>query len=458
MTAPLDASLDQYGLPWWIGGWINPGDPDVRVALRALLDGVTVSHLVADAPLDDEGRRPFRLHFEEALDPGVIAAGRLRVMVLIGERPAAAIAPWEILTGVDAIAGAMATITRWRDIVGHDLPAVTADFPRKFPHQVAPLFPRARPLLTEDPLNDPRAVERDGASSLRFPVGLASTTGDAVLGRDGFVFLVRGTNALFDQYRVPPGSPATLARCEAWMAVLARRSIAAQTRGLPLVQTIIPEKSSVLPDYLPPAFAVTTPTPLLAALETRLNASMLALRHVSALDHLQSQESRTDQMRRLDTHLTPRGAFGLGRALVTSLGLPPPADLAFTRIAYPEADLQDRFFDVTLLDPVLEATLPDPPAELVEQVVPRRDKHHGRRQVWRRPDAPFKRRVVVFGNSFFNFADHGQCFLSHWFAHWFTEFHFVWSAECDWDYVDAVRADIVVCQTVERFLDVVPAA
>lgn len=70
--------------------------------------------------------------------------------------------------------------------------------------------------------------------------------------------------------------------------------------------------------------------------------------------------------------------------------------------------------------------------------------------------APIQKKVVVFGNSFF--AGHLiQSSINYWMSIWFSEYHFLSSAAMSADYIGAEKPDIVICQTIERFLDVVPA-
>ena len=49
-------------------------------------------------------------------------------------------------------------------------------------------------------------------------------------------------------------------------------------------------------------------------------------------------------------------------------------------------------------------------------------------------------------------GDDNQSSLSYWLAGWFEEFHFVFSPDLDQDYVDRINPDVVICQTIERFL------
>ncbi|RZT97607.1 hypothetical protein EV670_1998 [Rivibacter subsaxonicus] len=82
--------------------------------------------------------------------------------------------------------------------------------------------------------------------------------------------------------------------------------------------------------------------------------------------------------------------------------------------------------------------------------------HKGMRRVWKNAAAPFPHRVVAMANSFFERGG-ASTQLSWWFSHLFAEFHFCWDPELDEDYVSKVSPDIVICQTIERFLRAVPA-
>jgi hypothetical protein len=63
--------------------------------------------------------------------------------------------------------------------------------------------------------------------------------------------------------------------------------------------------------------------------------------------------------------------------------------------------------------------------------------------------------VLVFGNSFFSDVP-SQAFVSWWFARFFRQYHFVWSPDFDLELIRSVQPDIVLGQTVERFLTRVP--
>ncbi len=84
--------------------------------------------------------------------------------------------------------------------------------------------------------------------------------------------------------------------------------------------------------------------------------------------------------------------------------------------------------------------------------------HIGTMRVFRRNDSPDDRTVVVFGDSY-SFGDDVYQGLSWFLAQVFREAHFVW-VPFGWDpeYLTSVGADLVVCQTAERFIGRVPMA
>ena len=82
--------------------------------------------------------------------------------------------------------------------------------------------------------------------------------------------------------------------------------------------------------------------------------------------------------------------------------------------------------------------------------------HIGTTRVFRRDDAPDPRTAVIFGDSY-AFGDDAYQGLSWFMAQVFREVHFVW-APFGWDpdYLDSVGAELVVCQTAERFIGLTP--
>lgn len=76
----------------------------------------------------------------------------------------------------------------------------------------------------------------------------------------------------------------------------------------------------------------------------------------------------------------------------------------------------------------------------------------GSRHGFTNEGAPSPAHVLVFGNSFFQNGDLPH-HLTWWAKHVFAQVTLVWGGEFDWSVVDDLEPDVVVGQTVERFLE-----
>jgi hypothetical protein len=178
-----------------------------------------------------------------------------------------------------------------------------------------------------------------------------------------------------------------------------------------------------------------------------------------------------------DSHFAARGAMAAMRLLLQSLAIQhdtlmqalPSIDALLEHAGKDSTptkllvgDLAMRFFDVPMYEQDLDVryeTLFDRASNLSleQEFVPPGGRFNGLRMTWRHDNAPLNMRVVAFGNSYF--SDGATCTqLSWWCKHLFQEFHFVWSKEVDRGYVEQVRPDAVICQTIERFLPALPRA
>ncbi len=297
-----------------------------------------------------------------------------------------------------------------------------------------------------------RALPPD-VSAVSLAVGTLSAKGDLMLGRDGFVFLIGGEQSPMPQYGRDAAAVAPTA--EQVATLFARRRAALAARGITYLQIVIPEKLSVVPEAFPAEIAV--PTTLLASLE-RAAADTPELRacYLSCYDLFSGDRRYRDIYRRVDTHLSPYGAFILMQAVLGHLGLKTMPQLSFNMPRTTLADVSERFFGALETFDECDTSW----ATACEKVSESRQTlgHFGKRQSWACPAAANRIKVVAFGNSYLEFAERGQYALSWWLAQLFTEYEFVWSSNLDWKIVDECRPDLVICQTVERFLDRVPEA
>jgi hypothetical protein len=277
------------------------------------------------------------------------------------------------------------------------------------------------------------------------------------VGRDGWLFLVAGSNRVMDRYR---GSLAQWWLLRGWARLIEARTARAERLGIRYLQVVVPEKLSVYDqktDGLPyePANA-----------STRRLARRLG-RHPGYLDLLAPLRAARDGPAplylRTDTHWTIDGCLLAYREIMKALGAQPPADIA----ARPRTDLE------SVMD--LADKLPGRPAETIARMAIQRDAvrvetgaflaayeaagranevHTGAHCIYRNDNpAADPRRLVLFGDSCAHFA---PFLLTGLIAESFREVHFVWSSSLDWAYIEAVKPDILLFELAERFLARLP--
>jgi len=307
----------------------------------------------------------------------------------------------------------------------------------------------------EKPSNKTSTVE---ISPLYFPVGTPSADGSSVVGRDGFLFLTEGRNSVLSRYVTELPQQASLV--EGWVALILRRNSVARQTGSRFIQLIVPEKISVLPGLFveelrtPTKLELRTPTKLLAEIERICEADQdAALPYVSVLNSFSAEPEKCFQT--TDSHPSPFGSLCIVSSIIARLDLLPLPAVSFSNAIRGTGDLGRRFFGTPTFEYLPEPSID---AESCLRSKPTTTHFHkpgsgnsDSHVVWINPDPRYDLKVVVFGNSCFAYGQ-SPSGLSWWFSRLFREVHFLWKSEMDGAYLNDVRPDIVVCQTVERFL------
>ena len=277
------------------------------------------------------------------------------------------------------------------------------------------------------------------------------------VGRDGWLFLIGGTNRVMDRYR---GGLRHWLLLRAWTRLIDARAARAEALGIRCLHVIVPEKLSVYDDrteglrYAP------------AKASTRRLARRLA-RNPAYLDLLAplraARSGPVPLYLRTDTHWTVRGCLLAYREIMRALGAIPPADIGARPLV-----VADEVMDIG-------EKLRDRPRERIERFMLQRDAervevgpllaayegagrdrevHVGAHVVYRNGSAGADpRRLVLFGDSCAHFD---PFLLTGMLAESFSEVHFVWSASLDWSYIERVRPDILLFELAERFLARLP--
>ncbi|SFL51203.1 alginate O-acetyltransferase AlgX-related protein [Methylobacterium pseudosasicola] len=286
---------------------------------------------------------------------------------------------------------------------------------------------------------------------------MASGRESVHVGRDGWLFLIGGSNRVMDRYR---GGLRHWLLLRGWARLIEARSRRAESLGIRCLHVIVPEKLSVYDDkveglrYAP------------AKASTRRLARRLA-RHPAYLDLLAPLRAGRDGpvplYLRTDTHWTIQGCLLAYREIMRALGAIPPADIG----ARPHI-VSDAVMD-------LGEKLREPPRERLDRLMLQRDAkrvevgpmlaayeaegrdreaHVGAHVVYRNEtEGADPRRLVLFGDSCAHFD---PFLLTGLLAESFREVHFVWSASLDWPYIERVRPDILLFELAERFLARLP--
>lgn len=288
------------------------------------------------------------------------------------------------------------------------------------------------------------------------PVGLESVDKSARVGHNGHLFLTGGTNGVESLYK--DNSPEfTREKTEAWLGLFNTRREESSSRGIKFLQCIIPEKLTVLSKMAP--FPVPSPTPLLQQIESALESSDFYISGVRTLDKWDKPD---DAFLKTDSHFSPSGAQVMFGKLASKID-PSMAEivnsLEMDSRRFEMGDLSRRFYGLPIYGEYIEpgtSQIAKHTKSLVQTenfVSP--TKHVGSRCSWRNDGAIDPRKIIVFGNSFFGPGKRSKE-LSWWAKMFFREFHFVWNPEIDWNIVDRVRPDVIIGQTIERYLPVVP--
>ena len=277
------------------------------------------------------------------------------------------------------------------------------------------------------------------------------------VGRDGWLFLVGGTNAVLRQYRP------TIAgwwRLRRWARLIAARTRRAERLGIRCLHVFVPEKLSIYEDRTD-GLAFDPANGPARRLARRLAGYSGFVDLVAPLRAV--RDGPVPLYRRTDSHWTNDGCLIGYRALLRACGAVAPPDIAD----------RARFETDGVWD--LGAKLPDRPREAITSWMLARDAvrvrasdlvesyeaegrssdlHVGAHVVYRNegPRAD-PRTLVLFGDSYAHFA---PIMLTGLLAETFREVHFVWSSSLDWGYVERIRPDILVFEMAERFLRRVP--
>lgn len=286
-------------------------------------------------------------------------------------------------------------------------------------------------------------------------LGLLNIDRSVIVGKEGHLFLYGGTNELNKQYSCGPSQTIV----DLWTNLILSRAARSSEQGARYLQVFIPEKQSVLPELFPETIGA--PTQLLRIIQEDINSSKHILDAHKILRSLFIIEG-LNPFRKTDSHLSFFGALSLANAFHRRIS---GNDFAINHptllCRYASGDLGRKFGFGSILEQLVS---PDESTWEFAQNVPNITQlvdppqgHMGIMRSWRHDKPLIDKKVLVFGNSMFERGVNSTS-LSWWMSRIFREFIFVWSPNMNDDLVAQHRPDLVICQTVERFMLSIPPA
>lgn len=339
------------------------------------------------------------------------------------------------------------------DLLGSLITVSAGDPPVKLP-LFADFRRRITPLAAGGDLAWPVFLPSDAFSTFSLRVGQRSACSYAIVGHGDHLFIHGGSNGLHGQYTEHPGSDEVVRRAHGWFDLIKERKRKLDAAGIEFSQIILPEKSTVLTHLSPGATIDATPAyDLLQSLLVNLGSTYIPT--------LKLLRSAVFPFRKLDSHLSAQGASVVARHVFVNFGGTVDEDVKWVSAGYQPGDLAQKFgliMGEEMFRPSESSLTPLDDLVLIQETGAQNGNEHiGITAHWRNRNAPDGRSVLVFGNSFFERGRNPHD-LSWWFARQFSEYRFVWSPQVDFNLVADIRPDLVVAQTTERFLVVLPNA
>lgn len=406
-----------------IYGWVNLYP--MQFSLSAVLGEVVVGVAEEFLPRDDLRSKPlakgFSIRCNVSVTPADLVSGKLKILLISSHN--------------------IASLPVWRPLweAGNFLNVNLADLKKAW---------------NSVPSGSKKAIAQDvGIVQGGREFGRMSIDGIVQAGRNGYLFLLTGRNQISKFY-----TGDVELDIENWLTCFLQRQNVLNGLEIKYVQVVIPEKSSVYYEYAPFTASAGSP-PYLDLINLSLESNIPICNVLPEL--LKAKDNRPVYLQG-DTHLSTFGAEIVVNSILELLGESISYDTPLIDKVLRVGDLGERFVqdgdiqELVSMYKDIQCGNADADIELILSRDPEIG-HQGRQRVWRNRTAPIKKIVVCFGGSSFERGENSGN-LSWWFARLFSEFHFIWSPDFDVDYIEATSPDIVICQSIERFLTEVPAS
>jgi hypothetical protein len=267
--------------------------------------------------------------------------------------------------------------------------------------------------------------------------GAVSSDLSAIVGRGGFLFVNDGSNKWKDQLSGELVFDAKTS--EQTSNLLQQYHDLLSSHNIIFRFVIVPEKDVVYSDLSPN---------VVSALATKRPAQELAARHSAftlySKDALSSATTEINTYHARNSHFNFFGGMVVAEQILSSLDLKlPSAEQIPSDLVFWPDDLSVKWVpDLKTRRRILRRFYKE------EEVV-KVESHVGRYLVLRNDNAPKKLPIMIFGDSYSWNPDAG---VARYLSLVFTEVHFLWKKQIDWELVERVKPAALILQSAERFL------
>jgi hypothetical protein len=284
---------------------------------------------------------------------------------------------------------------------------------------------------------------------------------DVYEGKDGWLFLVGGSNAVGSLYdRASPVLPD--AKIRQWARLIEDRTRRLERMGVRYVHMNIPEKLTVYDHKLHSPIVDWTLSPAMR-LGEMLQRSPCAHVWLDLIEPFRAARDERQLYFKTDTHWSAEGCFLAYRLLCERIGL--AADP--TLLSRPHHEFEGVFDLGSKMDPFVGERVrgydyTKHSSRVYCNLVAKYQEmpqftgtiHVGSHVRYRNEaSSPPHKKIILFGDSY---SLPGRTALTGMLAETAREVEFIWSGNLNWDYIRRRKPDIVIFELAERFLRLVP--
>ena len=300
-----------------------------------------------------------------------------------------------------------------------------------------------------------------------------ATSVEVHIGKRDWLFLLQGTNNVSSQYVRSPEAQFLLIH---WRLVVAQRERRLRALGIPYKHILMPEKITIYDHLLDGLRIDWRLSPAFRLLHEDAYYTLFPLRRLNLVNYIRrnlrwrttlidliapmrQQRDMQNLFYRTDSHLSFAGRLLAYREICRAIGAEPVRDFEERPATYHAGwagDLGMAFDPPRYEGTMLHDLQRDAVRVYASPIVEHRERrglsgtlHTGAHVIYRNARATDPRRVMLFGDSYANFAPIG---LTIMLAETFREVHFIWSTQLDYDHIAQVRPDLVLTEMSERFV------